>query len=462
MASIDDAFRHAIDISTNKLIIRLPMRIMRYRPTGYVLLACMLLVGLTACKSAEKSFNRANDLEAEGRYVEAARAYIEALKRDAELDAARLRLREVGPRAVSLYADEIASDEARGAYEHSLGVLDDLERLIREADIVGVTLDPPDNFGSYRSRLTDGAIREVLRAAVAAEDAGDWSEALRLYTRVEDRYGRSAVPERFRVLLRWAEADLDRDYPRAAFGHAQAAIDLVGPSGAGVQDALELQRIALDRGTQQVAVLPIWRLESWLRTAPSTALTDLNEIMTYDHWSAPPPFIAIADPVQLRRELRRLRYHNRTLSRTELAEVGRLFEADYTVFIEATKFVTEEELSREETREVRTRGRNAQDTTYTFQRVNVKLTAEVVFQLVDTADRTVVQERKVDVEVRDRIERAEYAGDYADLDLSSSQRALFDKDEQEEARRVLEDELIDNLSASMANAIYDAILARVR
>ena len=431
-------------------------------------LGLMFILG--GCASTQTRYDKAQDLELQGRYAEAADYYIKVLEKEADWEGAPERLQEVGNQAVLLFFEDAETAKFAGNYEAALRALDRLDALRAAAADVGVALDEPVGYAAYRDELTESAVEAFVVRAERAEEAGDWDEALRAYDRAARYTDDPAQRARFvqaqaEVHLRWADNEFARDYFRAGFDRAQHALDLVGPDHPLTERALAMQATALEAGARAVAFLPFWRTEDVAREAPPNVVQDLNDIMFYDHWSAPLPFIVVADPVQLRRELRRLRYDREIITRRQAAEIGRVVLADYVVVGEWTEIQRAERNLKEKTRKARLKGRRAttggtNDTTYVEQNFRLELDAEVVYRIIDPRNRREVDQGTVTAEVSGRVERAVFAGDYRDLDLSGSELSLFE-DEERLALEELGDELVDELALRLAERVYDRLLRQI-
>ena len=234
--------------------------LLRITPT---LLGLMALVWLTGCVSTQKRYDKAQDLEAQGRHAEAAEYYIKVLEKEPDWEGGSERLREAGNQALLLLFDEADAARLDGDYDEALRRIDQFEALRDAARSVGVTLDVPADYAAFRDAVTESAIAAFIAEAERAERAGDWNDALAAYEKAtayttnpdqrDDLVRRQAD-----VHLRWAEYDFDREYYRAGFDHAQHALDLVGPDHPLAEHAVAMQATALEAGTRAIAFLPFW------------------------------------------------------------------------------------------------------------------------------------------------------------------------------------------------------------
>ncbi|HMB93556.1 MAG TPA: hypothetical protein VKP65_22070 [Rhodothermales bacterium] len=445
------------------------MKRYRLRYTSLLLLSTVLLVA--GCASTQKRFEKAQDLEAEGRYAEAADYYIKVLEKERDWEDARESLQEVGAQAVENYLAEVEAAAEAERFDDAARALDRLDALRNAASSVGVTLSVPSDYASYRRDINRRAVVFFIREGEQAEEERNWNQALSAYGEarayaVDPRQADELVERQGAVYVRWAAADADRDYFRASFDHAQEAIDLLGPDHPVARDAANVQQEALELGTRYVAFLPFWRTDAVGRDAPRTLIQDFNDVLLYDHWAAPVPFIAAADPVQIRRELRRLRYDRTVINRKQAAEIGRAARADFVVVGDWSEFEQRERNIKEKTRRAKLRGRGStvsggRDTTYIEQELTLELRGEITYRIIDPGSRRVVDEGRLDDRVSKKINRAVYAGDYKDLDLSGKQRSLFE-DEERIAMEELSNELVDDLAARLAERVYDRLLRQIQ
>lgn len=432
------------------------MSLLRFAPL-------LLLVVLTAgCVSTQDRYDDARELAEQNRWAEAARRYVDVLEREAGFRDARARLDTTGRQAVGVYLEHARRDEAAGRYEAASEALADLDALRLDAEQVGVLLPVPVDYAAFRDEVTQAAIAALMERGERAERRGAWTEALDAYERAQERYPlstaqRQAFDEaRVRTLLRWGDAEMEAGRFRAAFGRAAEAVDLVGPRHPLAAEAGALQEDALALGTVPVAFVPFGFVAE--ASPPHSFARDLDDVLLYEYWSALPPFLALADPVETRRLLRRHYDERRPLDRREAARLGRAVDAALVVLGDVTGFEWVEDDLDEEVRrvELAARGRTAnlrRDTVFVVQRYDLELEAEVDYRIVDVATRRVVDQGTVRADVEGPMVRGVYDGDPETLALARRDRDLFDPVRQQEAEQVLIDELVDALAARIAEQV---------
>ncbi len=436
------------------------------RLATYALLP-LFLVALSGCMSTEKRFERAAGLEERGDYAGAAAYYIQVLVRDPEWNDARLGLERVGAIAIDNHYDDARAHEGRGAFDEAIGSLDAMQSLYEHARDVGVRLTLPAGHEAYRTSLSTAAMRAMLQDAERAEDAGDWEEALAVYSRVQERFDLPTQQEEevllamARVHVRWGEQEMGRAYFRAAHEHGAEVIRILGPDHPRAPQGFDLQEEAVRLGTRSVAMLPLWSSEEAAASAPPGLLSALNDMLIFDFWGEPPLFLHLADPVEVRRELRRLRFDTQAVSRAEAAEIGRSVDADLVVAGEVVSLQFEESRVRERTRATRTRGAAGVDTSYIEKSYTARLAAEIEYRVIDAESRRELDAGTVAFDVSRPMTRGIYAGDHRDLDLSRSERELFDEEEFEQIERDMEDELLDKLAPRLADGIFERLLKQI-
>jgi tetratricopeptide (TPR) repeat protein len=409
-------------------------------------LSLLLVFAFNSCVSVEKRFKKGEQMENKGRFEEAARHYIKVLAKDPTFEDARQRLENVGARAIDIFLEQAYAYESAKAYEEAVRILKRVDNLRRRAQKVGVLF----NQGEY------------------SEQVGDWAEALRKYERLKSLYPLSPAQNlradqgRARVYTKWAEQDLAREYYRTAFGHAQKAIDILGPGSGPSITAQEIQRIALTAGTRIVAVLPFWSSERVEDEAPRGIERELYDILLYEHLSEPVPFVAVADPGIVHRELRRLRLRDKLLSRNMAVRIGQNLNTDFVVIGTMESYLQEEKDLQEKAHKVRLRSDKSTFTTYLEKKYTVKITVEVKYQIIDSLRRRVIEEKTVNTSASDKFRRGYFDGDHTTLDLSRSERRLFNTEEWRRAEKKLEDKLIDKVAERLADSIYKRILRLIK
>ncbi len=427
---------------------------------------CALLLTTTGCLSTSKRFERALSYEEAGEYARAARDYLQVLQKEPDRKGARDGLARVGAIAIGNYLDEAGEREQAGAFEDAISLLDELDELRTDAYGVGVNLSVPPDYDQYREDLVASALAALIGSGERAEQNGSWQEAIDQYERALTNYDvtvdqaealRLAMA---RVFVKWGEEERQREYFRSAYRLGGEAISVLGLDHPRAISAIELQDRVLAEGTRYVTFFPIQIDERTSESAPAGVLQELNDMMQYEFWSAPPPFVASTDPVQMRRELRRTDIRNR-IPLPEAIQIGRILEADYIVLSQAITLNMEESRIRDKTIETRTRGRNSLDTTFTERSFTAELNAEILYRLIDVESQREIDQGTVELDVSRRLAKGIYAGDFRDLDLSYDQRRLFDEEELNEELHALEDELLDELGPKYADTVFEEILKQI-
>jgi tetratricopeptide (TPR) repeat protein len=427
----------------------------------------LLLAGLVfaGCGSAGKSLERGIEAENEGQYAEAARHYISALRRDRNLEAARERLVDTGNRAVSQYLRDAERDGDAGRHIEAGDAYVAIDRLVADAADVGIDLDLPSGYESDRETAMEAALAQMMDLAIDAENAGRFDAALEEYDRIEDRFEPDARQaevirrSRYRVLIKWGEAELAEGRFRSALDKAEHALDVIGgPEADGADAALRLQVEAIDLGTLYVAIVPLWKTDDVGEDLPVAILDDLNDLLQLDYWSAPPPFIALADPALVRRTARRLDYNRSVLSRRDAADLARELSADIIVFGEVDEFSTYESDIKEKVRSVKTK--DGVDTTFVEVSGRIRYELELSYRIVsDRGD--LIDDGEVEDRESGKFKRGEYDGDYRDLDLSRSQRKLFDIERYIDVERDVEEDLLTRIAKRYSKHVFDRLTREV-
>jgi len=204
-----------------------------------------------------------------------------------------------------------------------------------------------------------------------------------------------------------------------------------------------------------VAVFPVDkdpRLEDRGESDPALQLSDILEL---EHWRAPPPFVAVADPIVVRQLTRRYTPPGAPLRPRRILEEVR---ADYGVLIEIVNLTRSEQNVRERVRTAQTEGGGTQR--YTHQEGTQRYEIQVRVIIVDPSGREVENFASGDNE-SGPFERGVYDGDLRDLNLSRSERMLFDEVQQAQVRAAIEDRLIAQLAERIAGQVFERVLRRV-
>ena len=439
---------------------------MKPRPLIAVV-SVFLLVVLAGCVSVEKRYRKGQELEAKGRLEEAAQRYITVLTKDPNMEEARRSLADVGARVVDEYLARARADEADGLYEGAVAAIIRIDSLRGRAGQVGVPLAVPDDYTDFRRDTVDAAVVSLFRQGEDLEDAGNWAEALRTYERMIpyplDSGQRGRVEEsRARVLIEWAEQDMARGSFRAAYGHAQNALEIYGPESEAGAEGRTIQKAALDAGTMTVAVLPFWAGPQTGNRPPRGMESSLYDTLLYEYMAAPVLFVGPIDRGAVHREMTRLRVRSGEIPVRTAGTVGLALNADFVVIGWIGSYVQEDGVPQETARQAPLRRDKSKTVAYTERRYTVKLTGEVTYRIIEPASRRVVEEETVAASVSAPFRRAHYDGDYTTLDLSRDERMLFDKEGWRRAEEELQVKLVKKLAERMSAGVFERVLRFVK
>lgn len=443
-------------------------------------LGMAFLLLLLGCASATKRLEQGTELEDQGRYSEAAARYIQALQKDPGLVEARERLARLGSEVLVQDYGDAARFRTLGKPIEAANLLRQGDALVQDAANVGVPLSLPDGWAELRRTSFDEACDLWLRLGRSAESQTRWAEALHAYEQVDayeprQRHVDEAGLGRVRSLVLWGEADLGGGHYRAAVQHAESALDLLAsglamgdPHGGDLSGAHtptwreRAQRVvddAISLGTLHVAFPPVRAGTGSDSAMPEVFLEALNDALELDYWSQPPLFVAVIEPVVVRRELRRQGHLRDALNMREATRIGRDVGASHVVNFVVDHFtVTEQNLVRE-TRNVRMR--SGADTTYTVVRGQKTYTLAASIVVIDVQRGREVRRRAVQASESGRFTRAQFDGDSRQLRLPDSEQRLFDPWRERDEERAIEDQLIEKASAQLANRAFDDLVSCV-
>ncbi|NNE45096.1 MAG: hypothetical protein HKN37_00390 [Rhodothermales bacterium] len=427
--------------------------------------AIILIVGVAGCVSTQKRFDRGVKAEQAGHYEEAAGHYIQVLQKEPDWEEALVGLRRTGAIVIENLLGEASRLEDAERYVESANMLDRISAFHARANSVRADLQLPPDFRNRRDRMEDRAVRKLLSEADRARLDGHWAKSLGLYDQALQR-GRLTAAEvaevresRVLVLAGWSEQALRERYYRIAFDKAQQALDLVGVEHTLSQRFSRVQASALEEGSRFVAMLPVAATEDVRRRTGTLFLSDLNDILAYDHWATPPPFVLVADPVEVRREIRSmLGRSGRVVTKGEAVAVGRAMDADWVFVADLVRFDRDQRERDRDRVNVKTRGRSPLDTSYVLRKVRVLYYTRVEVRIYDVRSGRELYDGRVDASAEDGFERGEYAGDYRDLDLSGRELSYFDSEEIRLQEDALEEAMADQLAAKVAERVYSTML----
>ena len=126
------------------------------------------LLFATACASATDRFNDGLELQAQGRYMEAAYRYADAVERDSSLQEARDRLLIVGDSAIMIALEEADYLDGRREPVGAARQFQAIDRLMSRVRSVGMRLLEPDGYRVARRTAFERAIGWYM---VEGEDA---------------------------------------------------------------------------------------------------------------------------------------------------------------------------------------------------------------------------------------------------------------------------------------------------
>jgi len=441
-----------------------------------ILLLLTLLIA-SACASAEDRFNEGLTLQSQGRYVDAVYRFAEAIEKDRELVQARDAMLASGDSAVMFAMDEADDLERRGDPVGAAGRYQTIDQMLSRIRQVGERLTLPSDYSDNRRTLFNTAIDWQMFEGDRASEEGRWDEAVVMYRRARGNFlpSRSQVEAAYdaetRVLLDWAGIELEDDLPRSAYDLAQQALEVRdSPTRETVLSVRDVQEAALAAGTIVVAVVPVIAdpgVRDWLGGEFEVALdADLN----LDHWTRPPLFVAMADPVILRTELRGLLRGQATQSPLLVGRALDLIGADLGVMIRLSGIdVVEEDVDRVEYEAVVQRNvrqgarRTTVMDTVPYYTLDGMLTYHVESDiiLVDPSGREVNRFTASSTQTGP-FTRGEFDGDPGQLDIPTNLEVFFDPTVIADQMRIIEGDVLEELAVAIAVGTYDQILSGIR
>lgn len=432
---------------------------------------------LSACASATDRLNEGLALQSQGRYMEAVYRYAEAVEKDRELVEAQDRLVAAGDSAVMVAMDEADRLERRGDPVQAAAQYSQVDRMLDRVRQVGLRLDLPSDYSTIRRAIFDNAINWQMIQGDEAAEAGRWEDALRFYQGARGDYLPSrdqreeSLDAETKLLLNWARVELGDGNPRYAFELAEKALEVrSSPARETVLAVRDIQDEALEVGTVVLAVVPVTAdpgVREWLG---GEFEVELDEDLSVDHWTQPPLFVDIADPILLRTELRGLLRGQATQSPLLVGRALDLIGADLGVLIRLTGIdVVEEDVDRDRhdavvnqtVREGAARRTVADTVTYATLEGTLRYYLEADITLVDPSGREVAHFTASSTQ-SGPFQRGEFDGDPSVLDLDGQRARFFDPTVIANQMAAIEGALLEDLAGSIAAGTYDQVLAGIR
>jgi hypothetical protein len=440
------------------------MRIHIHLRRAAILAALLPLTMAAGCMSASKRLEQGMKLEERGRPVDAARRYVDALRRDPSLADARVRLEETGRLAVEQYLRESDAASSAGQHDDAAEALLQLDAFRRDVAAVRVELAVPPDYAQHRRAVLDAAIDASIDQGAQLSETGRYGDALGRLERVtrwqpsaEQR--REVDEARLDTYSGWMAAEAAAGRHRGAYNVAERAISSLGRQFPGIEQLVEAQQYALDEGTLRVAVLPIAASREAERALPASFLRDVENELEAGAWSRPPAFVEVVEPREVRREARRFDLDDLGYT-SEAARLGRAVGADLVVMLEVDSVAITEPDPTRERRAARTR--SGADTAYVVRSGRREGWTRVRYAVVSVDDRRIVTRDYVAPEASRDFREADYAGDWRQLLLGDDDRRLFDPSRRDDARANLMLELSRRLADQLSREVYEQVLSQVR
>ncbi|NCG33284.1 MAG: hypothetical protein GWP44_10450 [Proteobacteria bacterium] len=428
-------------------------------------LLCLALA-VSGCASASDRLAEGIELQNEGRYLEAAYRYADAVDKDDELVQARELFVAVSDTAVMLAmksADDLvgAGDPIRAAEAFRR-----TDALFARGREVGVGLTPPADYNQLRRQSFDDAIDGLMQYAASVAADGEMRDAQRALRRARSDFGASSaqreasVAAEIDLLLDWAEYDLGDRYYKAAFARAGEAVDLQSPPTRGtVRRADDIRNEALDLGMVRIAILPLTSRSDVRDSVGSHYQDELSDNLEIDYWVTPPPCVAVANSALVRGEARDAASGGRPLNARQVSRVMDAVGSDLGALIEVTYVsMTDQNVRRTS---AWARKRDGELVPWTLERgryvLEVRAEVIVVDRDGDELERFVESGRETG-----GFERGVYGENPRELQLSSNESRYFDPDLLEKQRAEVQQAALEELAEQLADRLFREVIDRVR
>ena len=291
------------------------------------------------------------------------------------------------------------------------------DALVSRCAAVGVDLQRRPSFDADRDAALALAVDDLRQQAAAALGAGDFPAAVDRLNRARAFRPTASEARALDALAldtfgRWAAADLDGGRFRAALAHADAGLAV-----AETDALLDLRAAVLDAGSVWVAVLPA---ES--DDAPTAFLRDLDDVVSEDRLAAPPAFVEVVDPAEVRRWARGRRSGPALAdSPRRIGQAAADLGADLGVVAAVGPVTDDESLGAPRPVSAEVRGGGA--ATYVRRRVTLTASAQARVVGVEPGSSRPVCDDTASASFEVEYDRASYDGDWRDLALSPAPSA---------------------------------------
>jgi hypothetical protein len=423
-------------------------------------ISAAVVLSITACASAAKRTEQGQQLQQQGRPAEASDRYIQALKKDQTIQAARDGLRTAGASAIDTWLRAADSPGASpGAAADDYVAVDDLAKRAME---VGIYLVKPNDYDTRRRSMFDKAIDNTIINAKQLALGRQYADAVNSISRAVSAYQPNPTQNAALgfltgdIALQWARSDTTNGQFRSAYSRVDQIASLPGVMESQTIDARALQAAALARGTKTVAIVPPSATVNARRQLPPNALPALGQALLSDPWVTPPRFVALVPALQVALELRGLGFDRRTLTTTDAARFALVTGADFVVVTEIDTVRHDEVATRSTRHAVRTR--NGADTAYYVDEGQSRLYAGATFVIIGRDGQRWSDYQPVNATTTSSFTRGRFAGDIRSLDLPQADRDLFARGPD---ANDLSGSLVGALSPRLADAIFAQILQRV-
>ncbi len=432
-------------------------------------ISCSLLIlaVLGGCASADKRFNQGSEMEAKGQYEQAVMRYVQALEKDSSLDAARNRLIEVGDLAI---IDQLAEADSWISRSDPVKAADHYRRadnVVTRARSVGVRLALPQDYNNQRRDVFENAFENLLAHSAMAREQGRWQESLASSQRARqdfeptmDQRNRALAAEAA-VYVGWSESEYAREHWRSAFDIAASVQQMEWSPATQSALANELMEDCLDEGEIDLIVLPLQPRtgSNRERSLDRDLVAQTETALWHGPWRQPPPFVAMHEPLGARDLMSNAGILDGDYNAGTVALILRLAEADYGAHLQIIDSEATEFDVKSQTKNVRTRdGRNTNFVKEVGQR-RIQATARVV--IADGFGNEIAN-LIVAGSGTSKFARGVYSGDHRDLNLGAQQVDLFDRLVLEDQEQAAHMELVHDLAANIADAVYGQTLAQVQ